>query len=281
MVLKVYQNPKARGIFVSVTVHTLLLLMLYLSVIRTPLPIGGESGIEVNLGFSEDGMGDQQSLIAAPEGPQLNQSEMAAAAASSPVKSEQGNVITQSVEEAPVIQSKNQTSTTVSPTVDKQSTNTNITQEVRQSVDNKSMFPGKKAGTQGGGGGSNEGETGKAGDQGALTGNPFSKNRGEGGSGGTTSGTGNTDYSLAGRSIVQKTTFTGKWENEGKIVVRIWVDKVGTVIRATAGAPGTTVNDSELWKKAEQAAMGAKFNHDTDGEVEQRGTITFRLGFQN
>jgi len=64
-------------------------------------------------------------------------------------------------------------------------------------------------------------------------------------------------------------------EDEGIVVVDIWVDKNGDVIKAVAGAKGTTTTSMTLWKLAEDAAKRAKFNADPNASQEQKGTITY------
>lgn len=64
-------------------------------------------------------------------------------------------------------------------------------------------------------------------------------------------------------------------EKSGTVVVEIYVDNYGKVIKATAGAPGTTVTDINLWKAAEEAARQAKFNTSTTAPAAQKGTITY------
>lgn len=64
-------------------------------------------------------------------------------------------------------------------------------------------------------------------------------------------------------------------QNEGTVVVTIWVDQYGSVQKALAGAAGTTVTDKTLWAAARNAAMKAHFNQDTDAPAVQQGTITY------
>lgn len=61
----------------------------------------------------------------------------------------------------------------------------------------------------------------------------------------------------------------------GKVVVKIWVDQYGTVIKAQAGVEGTTATDKTLWQAAYKAAMGASFNMKADAPALQEGTITY------
>ncbi|MBQ4285383.1 MAG: energy transducer TonB, partial [Bacteroidales bacterium] len=66
-----------------------------------------------------------------------------------------------------------------------------------------------------------------------------------------------------------------KLQEEGTVVVTIWVDQYGKVTRAQAGADGTTVVNSKLWAEARSAAMGSHFNTSADAPALQKGTITY------
>ena len=59
------------------------------------------------------------------------------------------------------------------------------------------------------------------------------------------------------------------------VVVNIWVDIHGKVVKAMAGAPGTTTEDGTLWNEARKAAMNTHFNMDADAPGLQKGTITY------
>lgn len=63
-------------------------------------------------------------------------------------------------------------------------------------------------------------------------------------------------------------------QNEGKVVVDIWVDNYGNVTKAQAGGQGTTVTDKALWAAARAAAMKAHFSQSVDTPTQQ-GTITY------
>ena len=61
----------------------------------------------------------------------------------------------------------------------------------------------------------------------------------------------------------------------GKAVVKIMVDQYGTVIDASPGAPGTTVQNRTLWEASKRAALKAKFNLSSSAPAVQEGTITY------
>ena len=64
-------------------------------------------------------------------------------------------------------------------------------------------------------------------------------------------------------------------QNEGTVVVSIWVDNYGNVQKAVAGADGTTVTDKNLWAAARSAALKTHFNTAADAPALQEGTITY------
>lgn len=61
----------------------------------------------------------------------------------------------------------------------------------------------------------------------------------------------------------------------GKVVVKIWVDNYGTVVKAQAGVEGTTATDQTLWQAARKAALETNFNMDGGAPAMQEGTITY------
>lgn len=116
---------------------------------------------------------------------------------------------------------------------------------------------------------SSEGANGQPGNSGkAINGNPL----GHGSSGGNT-------WSLNGRSLIghlpQPST---DFNQEGKVVVFITVDKNGNVVSARAGQ-GTTISDEVTRQIAVKAAFKAKFNM-VDHPNAVMGTITYYFKFK-
>ena len=64
-------------------------------------------------------------------------------------------------------------------------------------------------------------------------------------------------------------------QDDGIVVVDIWVDNYGNVTKAVPGAKGTTVSNQTLWAAARAAAMKAHFNQSADAPALQQGTITY------
>lgn len=61
----------------------------------------------------------------------------------------------------------------------------------------------------------------------------------------------------------------------GKVVVKIKVNRAGTVVEAHPGADGTSLIDEAAWEAAQKAAMNTQFNTKADAPEFQYGTITY------
>ena len=242
--------------------HALVFLFLFFVVFETPIPpypeFGGGSGLEVNFGNSEQGLGD-------------NQSEQLVNVETQELSGDNNdNYITQDQEATAAIHSKPNKKPSLTENVIK------INDPV---VDPNKLYKAKNKNN------ANQGIAGGRGNQGRENGDVNSSNyKGNGGSGGGTGsgngtgvgdGTGSGTFNLDGRinTYLPKPAYNS--DEQGKVVVAITVDKSGKVTKAVAGAKGTTITDKSLWKQSEQAAYKAKFNPKSDAAIEQKGTITY------
>jgi TonB family protein len=248
-----------KGLAGTIVFHALLLIGLLLMALKTPLPLPEEAGVEVNLGNSEDGMGEiQPELLAA-----------GAVAAPPPTRSSaKDEVVTENTEETPAIEPiKKDKPITADKPVNKPITRPTPTPEPQPVVNPNALYKGKQGATSGGG---NQGITGKPGDQGKPTGTPGSDNyEGSGGAGGGVS------FSLEGRSSRQIPRPSNKFTERGTVVVTIFVNRAGLVTRVISGAKGTTTSNLQLRQLAEQAAKLARFSPKEDAPEEQKGSITY------
>jgi hypothetical protein len=240
----------------TILFHALMLLSLLLLALRTPLPLPGEEGVEVNLGYSDDGMGNIQ-----PEVPAL---APRATPPPSQIKTDD-QVVTSNTEEEPAIDKNKKKADKAKPVIKP----TPVVEKPKEpTVNQKALYPGKSTKTSQGG---NQGITGKPGDQGKPNGTPGSPNYdGNGGKGNGIS------YDLGngrGARSLAKPTYNSP--EQGKIVVSIKVDREGKVTYASAGAKGTTISEINLRQQAENAARKTIFAPDADAPEEQRGTITY------
>lgn len=81
---------------------------------------------------------------------------------------------------------------------------------------------------------------------------------------------------LAGRSVIGALPLpTYATKGEGKVVVKIKVDRNGIVVEAQPGDTGTTLIDKTAWEAAKKAAIKAQFSMKPDAPEFQYGTITY------
>ena len=121
-----------------------------------------------------------------------------------------------------------------------------------------------------------EGDDNRPGDKGQPDGDPYATSYY--GSPGSGSGTGG--YGLSGRSLVSKGKVQQDCNEEGRVVVKITVDRNGKVIDATPGVKGTTNNDPCLLEPARKTAFLHKWNLDSKAPSQQIGfvVVNFKLG---
>lgn len=242
-------EKKDRGIAVTGTilVHALIVLILFLMAFRTPLPLPGEEGVEVDLGMMDQGMGNIQ-----PEKPAIPQ---AAQPQQQPNQTKE-DIVTQNDEEAPAIEKPKNTK----PKQEKPA------EEPKPTVNQRALFKGNNNPQEGG----SEGITGQPGDQGNPNGLAgIKKYDCQGGKG---NGTG---YDLGGRGAKSLHRPNDDFSEEGIVVVDIWVNRQGKVTRAEVATKGTTVINSDMRQKAIQAALRSSFAADSNAPEEQHGTITY------
>ncbi|MEZ4969694.1 MAG: energy transducer TonB [Flavobacteriaceae bacterium] len=130
----------------------------------------------------------------------------------------------------------------------------------------------KSEGTASGG----EGDDNKTGDKGQPDGDPYATSYY--GSPGSGSGTGG--YGLNGRSLVNKGKVQQECNQEGRVVVKIVVDRSGKVVSATPGVRGTTNTHPCLLEPAKATALTHRWNTDSEAPSQQVGfvVVNFKLG---
>ena len=243
------KEKKYRGVAIlgTIMVHALAVLVLFLMAFRTPLPLPGEEGVEVDLGMMDQGMGNLQ-----PEKPAI---PMAAQPPQEQNKSEE-DIVTQNDDEAPALEKPKVTK----PKQDKP------VEQPQPKVDSRALFKGSSDPQAGG----SEGETGQPGDQGKPNGLAgIKKYDGNGGKG---NGPG---YDLGGRGAKSLHRPDDDFSEECTVVVDIWVNRSGQVVRADVATKGTTTINSTMRQKAVQAAKRSSFVADPNAPEEQHGTITY------
>jgi hypothetical protein len=129
---------------------------------------------------------------------------------------------------------------------------------------------GRTGGTAGATG-SGQGSTSGGGDQGAPNGS---------GDGNGTGGSGNSgNYQLGTRSALERPKPRYDCEGEGIVVVKVYVDRSGTVTRADGqGQKGSTTSEECLIRRAQEAALKTRWQGDPSALELQVGSI--RYSFQ-
>ncbi len=266
------KKNKAKATVGTIVFHILLIAALLFLGLSTPLPLPGEEGVEVNLGSSNVGMGNQQAETPAPK--------IVPKPKPKPVVEEEvkEDIITQDVEDAPVIEEKKEEKKEEEvikeeekPVIEEK------TEEVVEEepepepepvVDQRALYKGKSQSDEG----QDEGITGQPGDQGKENGDPDAENYdGLGGAGDGVS------FSLGGRGAKHLPKPTYNSREQGKVVVTIWVNKEGVVVKALAGAKGTNITDLKLRNLAYKAALRSVFQPDPNAPDVQKGTITYNF----
>ncbi|MDT0643828.1 energy transducer TonB [Zunongwangia sp. F363] len=257
---------------ITVVLHVLLILLL-LFFGFTYLDPPPENGIAVNFGTSEVGSGNEQPTEPVKSAPKTSAPEV-----TPPQPEIKEEVVTQEVEEAPVIEEKKKEITkpveTKEPPKPKKE---EIPVKKPEPKPDKSTTDAmssilngpERDGTQTGG----EGNDNAAGDKGDPTGDPNATKYYGNGAG--LDGDGN--YRLSGRKALNKEKFVQDCNESGIVVVRIEVNQAGQVISARPGMKGTTNNSTCLTDPAKRAAMATRFNSDPDAPSVQVGTIIYNF----
>lgn len=232
---------KLIGLIVSIVAHGLLILCLLLMGLRYPDPPPPELGVEMDMGeFSDVGTDSEH----AAEGGEDLSSESSYA-------NDDNNELTQQSEDVPLTSKK-----TPSPTKNKKKPKDNVKPQSEETkIDQNALFTKGRV-KKGSGGSTGVGE---------------GSGKGSGGEGG---GSG-ISFSLAGRGSKSLPLPTATSPENGSIVVEIRVDQEGNVVFAKAVWKGTTLTDTNLWRRCEQAAKKSKFTAKPDAPELDPGTITY------
>ncbi|MFZ1686722.1 MAG: hypothetical protein WAU70_04835 [Flavobacteriales bacterium] len=257
----------------SIVVHALLALLLMWMTIQVPdppLPMGGGAGMELglaDLGYSDLGMGETEEMDAGSSGTPQE---------STPVETNQGDVIAEENGEpinVPVKDPEKPASET--PTVKPpKKTPPKITEPtVSKGFQNAMNAWNNKGNSSGQTGNGGDGNSNTPGNQGVPGGDP---NGGGGGPGHGGLGPGG-DWSLAGRGMSRKPDLSQKPTESGKVVLNVFVDRQGKVIRTTPNLTKSNTTSTALFDLARKMALTAAFTPNPQAAAEQRGEMTFRF----
>lgn len=246
---------KLYGILATVAFHAIAVVLLFNLCFRTPLPLPGEAGVEVNLGMYAEAMSQQDDMTTSQQ-VEETESQQVEESTSEDIEEE----ILSEDENIPSIEEVEETEEVKE-----------IVEEVVEEkpvVNQRALFQvNKKKQETPSEGSSNE----VVGEQGSPNGlKEIERYVGHGGSGDGPS------YDLGGRGAKSISSPSKDISEEATIVVDIWVDKEGRVQRAEIGK-GTTTTNSDMRASALQAARNSVFVKDEKAADLQKGTITYNF----
>lgn len=239
------KNKIISGLSTAIIMVIVIIILMAFGYMPPDPPIP-EEGVEVALGYDEDGLGTSMPSETAPD-------------YSRPAAAE--DYSTQSTDESVYMPSDSKGSKT-NPNAEVTKKDEHKEPEINQ----KALFPGRKNNTQGGQG---QGDTKGGGQQGDPNGTPGATNyHGNPGHG---------SYSLGNRGAVALPQPSYNSNRMGKVVVKIWVDRNGNVTKVDAPYLGSTLTDEDLVNQAKSAAKRAKFDAAPNAAEIQTGTITYNF----
>lgn len=247
------RNNRLIAMGITTLVAALLLIVILLIKFITPIPPFEEStqgGLEVNFGFDQSGMGDNNTLD-----PVTNDQQTKTEAASQPESSTSEMVTSEEASEvvSPPVKNTQAEVKVEMPTPD---------QNLLNALNKVHSNPGSNTG---------DGNTNTPGNQGDPNGTLNSNVYSEFGGGGDKGIRGKLKGS--GRKMIGDIAIYDNSQETGIVAVEILVDKYGKITKAEPVLMGSTTTSSVLWKKAKDGLINQKlFNESASGE-EARGTI--------
>jgi outer membrane biosynthesis protein TonB len=282
-----------KAIGVTIAVHALVLVVLFLVAFTAPPPLPDQDlGMEVNLGTSDEGMGDEQPLNPnPPSAGEASASTPQSEPVQAPDNAAQQDIATQETEEAPEVTKP--TKPVEQPKEFPKNIETKPAKTPKKPSEAppaptppapkpKAVFTGGTSTSANSGNGANgsnnstgEGNTGKPGDRGQINGDPNAHGYNGSGLGG-----GKSDFRLNGRSLLSRPSLTYDGDESGYVAINIKVDRQGNVIEATHSLRGSTLNNSRLIAIARQAAKELRYSVNPDAPEIQYALIRFYFKVQ-
>ncbi|MGI6323399.1 MAG: energy transducer TonB family protein [Bacteroidales bacterium] len=286
--LRKIPSEKRKGFVGTAVIHAGLFVLMLIIGFSTPPPVTEEMGILVNFGTDETGLG-----IIEPSPAPAVEELVPPPPSQNIVTDEEEPLLTQNIEEAPEVKK-------VDPDAERKRREQIEAERIRReeleaerrrkeeaeaerrrieaeqkrqeeiaSKTRAALAGAKNAGTSS----TSEGVAGGPGNQGSPTGSVDSQNRGEGGG----LGDSGISYSLEGRGVQKLPRPKYNYQEGGRVVVEVSVDRSGRVTQATAGIKGSTTLNENLLRVAREAALETRFDPKPDAPPVQKGSITYNF----
>lgn len=266
--MKFLETKEEKKSFAITSAIFVILFLLFAFLGLTYMDPPPENGIAINFGTSDVGQGEIQPTEPVKSAPTPSQSE--------PVTSQEDNTLTQDDDSPVTVTPKNnepkpKTNTPKEepkPKVETPKPSTNTTNAL------DALINGPKSDGQNEAGHGDDGLPGDKGDpDGSIYANSF---YGSGSGNGSGNGTG---WGLAGRKLASNSKRVQDCNEEGRVVVKVWVNRNGSVIKAER-TQGTTNTNPCLVNPALETAKSFKWQADSKAPETQIGfvVINFKLG---
>ena len=279
-----YLETKHERDSAKITVLIMVILVLLLFVVGPPyMDPPEEYGIAVNFGTTDYGSGKIQPTKPIKSEPlDINQPPKVDNSKSEPAKSAEAKeeVLTQDTEEAIAIKKQKEAEEIAKAVADAKAKAEaeKIAKEKREQEEKKKKLDdliggvSKSEGSESG----SEGNDDKAGDKGQLDGDPYASSY----FGDPGTGSGGVGYGLNGRGAPSKKVYKQECNESGLVIVKIVVNKSGSVIEAIPGVKGTTNTAQCLLDPAKKIALSHKWRADSNAPSKQIGfvKVNFNLG---
>jgi outer membrane biosynthesis protein TonB len=266
--MKFLETPEEKKSFTITSILFVILFLLFAFLGLTYMDPPPENGIAVNFGTSDMGQGEIQPTEAIQSAPQQQQAQ--------PETTQDEEILTSDNDSPVVMEPKKETPKPKKPTETKPKVDPipKPSQQTNNAL-NALLNGPKSDGTAQGG----HGNDGVAGDKGDPNGSIYAISEyGKGTGNGSGSGNG-TGWGLAGRKLSGNTKKVQDCNESGTVVVKIWVNRSGNVIRAER-SQGTTNTNPCLVNPALETAKTFKWQADADAPETQIGfvVVNFKLG---
>lgn len=265
------QKDKRNSLIIAILIYGGLAVLFFFIGLKYPDPPLEEGGVEISMadfGFDDGGIGEIEPSQSKPV-------ETIEEVSPDPVQENEASIIEESVttqDESEISVPEDQSDE--DPIVKKEPTEKVVEEKTAESEPIKEPEPEINEQLKSAMGAwdqpeesNNEGtQEGTVGNEGVISG----KTEGKGTFGGNGS-----SFELGGRSMTTGPKVGEKPKEEGTVVLNIWVDRDGSVIRTAQNLGESTTTSQHLFNLAKNAALKAKFNQSSDSAPEQRGKMTF------
>jgi len=267
--MKFLETPEEKKSFTITSILFVILFLLFAFLGLSYMDPPPENGIAVNFGTSDLGQGEIQPTEAIQSAPQQQQAQ--------PETTKDEEILTNDDNDSPVvIQPKKDIPKPIKPTEVKPKVEPTPKPSQQTNSALSSILNGPKSDGTAQGGHGNDGVAGDKGDpNGSIYANSF---YGSGSGSGSGSGNG-TGWGLAGRKLSGNTKKVQDCNESGTVVVKIWVNRSGNVIKAER-SQGTTNTNPCLVNPAIETAKTFKWQADANAPETQIGfvVVNFKLG---